>query len=173
MDKKKKVGIKETDKSENIRMGYQTAIEMWAHCGNEVWSRFNVMVVSHSIIIAVTGAAFLKKNPSMVLAFVLASAGLILCILWVIMMERAFAYQNYYLFSARKFEESEAVAPVKIISKGKDFSTIDELLGINKGCLLSPIRRWLHRTINAQKASYLVISMFGIIYIFFLIKVFI
>lgn len=165
MFEKEKEELNGTTETENARMGYQMAIGMWAHCGDEVWSRFNVMLVAHSVIVAVIGSAILNKNPSMTLAIVLSITGLLFCILWAIMMERAFAYQNYFLFSARELEESGAVTPVKTISRGKDFGRIDEILGLKKGTLLSDIRQWLHRNINAQKASYLVIGIFGIIYI--------
>ena len=151
--------------AENNRIGYQAAIDMWAHCGDEAWSRFNVMLVAHSILIAIAGSALLKDKPLILLTFILSVAGMFLSFLWAIMMERAFAYQNYFLYSARDFEENESVDPVKTIFKGKSFENIEEYLGQRSRTSAGRIRKWIHKNIYAEKASYLVISIFGLIYL--------
>ena len=159
-------GIEEKGyKIENIRIGYQTAIEMWAHCGDEAWSRFNVMLVAHSILIAIAGSALLRDSPLIYLTFILSAAGLFLSILWGIMMERAFAYQNYFLLSARDIEENGSMAPIETISKGKKFETIEDFLGHKGKPLSGGFRKWIHKNVPAEKASYLVITIFGLIYL--------
>lgn len=164
---------KMTNSVDNVRVGYQSAVEMWAHCGDEVWARFNVMLIAHSIIVAIGGSALLRTPRLTLLTIVVSIAGFLLCILWAIMMERAFAYQNYYLFKARELEEKGYIEPINAISQGKDFEKIEEVTGLTEGVLLSCIRKWLHKNVSAQKASYIVIGIFGTIYIIlFLLAVF-
>lgn len=150
---------------ENARIGYQAAIEMWAHCGDEAWSRFNVMLVAHSILIAIAGSALLKDAPLVSLTFVLSAAGIVLSALWAIMMERAFAYQNYFLISARDIEESGGMAPITTISRGKNFQDIESFLEQKSRRSLGRFRKSVHKHIYAEKASYMVITVFGVIYL--------
>jgi len=57
------------------------------------------------------------------------------------------------------------VVPIETISKGKKFDNIEEYLN-NKGKPLpGVILKWIHRNIQAEKASYLVIAIFGLIYV--------
>jgi len=38
--------------TENAKVGYQVAIELWIYEGELVWSKFNVMLVANSIVLA-------------------------------------------------------------------------------------------------------------------------
>ena len=156
-------------KTKNIRIGYQMAIEMWAHCGDEVWSRFNSMLVAHSIIVYAGISALLENPPFKNLIYILSVAGIVICFLWAIMMERAFAYQDYYLFTARDWEESASgeLAPIKTISVGRDFRHVGKNSDIKEGCFDCISKWFLH--INAKRASIYVIVVFEVLYIFLFI----
>ncbi|MBA3011051.1 MAG: hypothetical protein KJ658_08020 [Proteobacteria bacterium] len=156
---------KTEDNIENIRIGYQSAIDMWAHCGDEAWSRFNVMLVAHGILIAIAGSALLKNPPFIILTLILTIAGLFLSFLWVIMMERAFAYQSYFLFVARDFEENGTMAPVETILEGRKFDDIETFLSSKGRPMPGKLLKWIHKKISAENASYLVILIFTLIYL--------
>ena len=52
---------------ENARVGYTKAVDLWIYMGGEVWSRFNVMLVANSIVLAAVGilaSAILTGNLS-------------------------------------------------------------------------------------------------------------
>jgi hypothetical protein len=70
-----------TDAIDNARTGYQVAIDMWGEMGNEVWAKFNVMLVANSIVIAVVGVVLTSPRVSPTLTIFLPVVGIILCLL--------------------------------------------------------------------------------------------
>jgi hypothetical protein len=159
-----------SDQTYNARIGYQVAIEMWAHSGEEVWARFNVMLVANSIIIAVVGVALTSQRALPALTVLLPVVGIILCLLWLILMKRGFDYQIYYILSASELEERYLAGTVKTISRGAAFACGKEV-SIQTGNGLTNRRMgFWSRLLTAQSASYFVIILFMIVYIVMLLQ---
>ena len=154
---------------ENARIGYQTAIELWAHSGDEVWARFNVMLVANSIIIAIIGFLLTADQIPIAIAIILPIVGIILCILWVIMMKRGFDYQLYYLLAARELEEMYLLEPIQTISRGGIYASGEEIYLTLDGKKSSFRMSFWSRFLRAHIASYLVVILFILVYISLLV----
>lgn len=87
---------------ENIRVGYQVANTLRVERANEIWSQFNAMVTSHSILIAATVALFTTTNVKG--ARWLAWIGLILCVLWFFLHGRGRYWVGRYRNASLKLE---------------------------------------------------------------------
>ncbi len=117
---KTSIDIVENDDKIDARVGYENAINLWVYQGEQIWARFNVMLVANSIMIfAITNT----NNPSLPLPHltkVLAGVGLAICIAWYFLMRRANKYQTYYIYSAIELERR--LSKVSTVSRGKDFA---------------------------------------------------
>ena len=63
---------------------------MWVYAGNLLWSKFNALLVAHSLVLAAYG--FLSAANPLPTAFSrgLPIAGLILCVVWALLLRRGF-----------------------------------------------------------------------------------
>jgi hypothetical protein len=158
---------------ETAHVGYQVAVSLWSHAGNEVWTRFNMMLVANSIIIAVIGIALSAQRNLNLLTASMSATGIALCIAWYLITKRGFAYQVYYLFSAREIEEQYLSNTIHTMSRGGPFGygkpinlTID-----NKPMTFQMDRT--SRLLSAQKGAYLTVLVFVVIYGVLLVQTFI
>jgi len=83
------------DLEENARIGYQAAVDLWIAEGEQIWARFNAMLVVNSIIVAVIGFALGGQRMLPVITVSLPIAGLVVCAVWYVLMKRDFEYQAY------------------------------------------------------------------------------
>jgi len=111
-----------SDGLEATLVGYQMAISLWIHHSEQVWARFNIMFVGHSIVIAAIGLIATSQRPSPLLAILLSFLGFFLCVLWFVLIRRGNEYAEYYTLTARELEERYLPAHVKTVSRGGLFA---------------------------------------------------
>lgn len=161
-----------SDQLENARAAYQVAIEMWGQLGQEVWAKYNVMLVANSIVIAVVGLAFTSTRPLPSLIAYLPIVGIILCLLWFIMTKRSYDYQVYYLLSARELEEQYLASTVKTLSRGATFASGQTVsIDLANQAVNRRMSFW-SRILSGQSASYITILLFVILYGFLILQSF-
>ena len=121
------------DDMENARIGYQTALEYAANEKQLVWIRSSGMIVSNSIIIAVSGSLFNTAAKGEAVSIVLGIAmvvlsliGALICLLWMHSVEYTTKMSSYYLWSARKLEEKHLAPTVTTFEYGGILSNDEE-----------------------------------------------
>lgn len=107
-------------KRKNILTGYQAAINLWMYQGEQVWARFNIMLVANSIVVAAIALAITSQDPLPIFTEFLPIVGIILCVFWFLLIKRESEYADYYINSARELEE-QYLAPIKTVSRGGSF----------------------------------------------------
>jgi hypothetical protein len=149
---------------ENVRIGYQVAVNFATFHAENVWSIFNAMLVANTIV--ATGSS-LVTNGGALAAFkvLLPIVGLTLCAAWFLLVNRAHAKAIYYTLSARELEEQFLSHRVRIISRGGDFSDGSEVsLKIGEKQTVRQMPRWV-RHIRGEWITYGVIVVFMAIYV--------
>jgi hypothetical protein len=155
---------------ENARVGYQVAVDLWAHIGQTAWSVMSAMLVAHSIVIAGIGLALTSSRQLTSFSIVLPVLGLVLCVTWLLLATRTFAMRTYYVLSARELEENYLAREVKTIARGGSFAEGEAVELVLKGtprirrigCLGRARAHWL---------CYALIGVFGVLYIVSLFEV--
>ena len=90
---------------EDIRVVYQAAVAAYTYEGTQIWSRFNAMLVAHSILLAINGQLLLDPaNRYYVLAIALAAVGFLMSLLWLVITMRGFAYHDAFVTAAKQQE---------------------------------------------------------------------
>lgn len=123
---------------ENIRIGYQVAVDLWGIDNQAHWARFSSMLVANSIIIGVIGLVLTSNkqdilyhgNPYLLLVF-WSIIGFVLILIWYFLMEKDFADIKYYTTCAKLFEIQLGIGTVDgydidkqlLRSKGQRIST--------------------------------------------------
>ncbi len=108
------------DTLEEIKVGYQKAIDLWTYEGQLIWARFNAMLVANTIIVTILGFFANKKTTPHSITIVLSTSGVLLCLTWYVMMKRGFSYYKYWIFSARELEQQ--LSALKTVSRGGAFA---------------------------------------------------
>jgi hypothetical protein len=109
---------------DNARIAYQAAISLTAHEGSNIWVRYGLMLVAHTIILSVVGFTLNFPQPAKSLIGIgLSVVGLVLCALWSIVNGVGWRYFFYWIFSARELEELH-LAPIQVV--GRAFPVADE-----------------------------------------------
>jgi len=151
--------------TEEARIGYQVAVDLWTYEGEQNWARFNVMLVANSIFIAVLGLAVTGQTRSPSISIVLSIVGLILCIAWFIITKRGFDYQTYYVLSARELEERFLSDMVKTVSRGGTFADGRPISIQIDGKPKTLRMSWWSRLARAGSISLTVVLVFAIMYV--------
>src|SRR4051812_32678421 len=81
------------------------------------WSRFNIMVAANSVIITGTGVAASHQTDLYWLARALPIAGFLLCIMWIMMMIRAFMYHELWRTSTCEIEKEFSESSIRTLEK--------------------------------------------------------
>jgi len=152
---------------ENARVGYEATLTIWIAQTQLIWSRFNVIIVVNSIILAAISLTIWSNHAlSASLTRALCFVGLVVSLAWLFAYRRARQLNSYLLSSARELE-SYLADPVVTISRGTVFSQGKEVTlaidGEKKKLRLS----WLARTELAKNESfyYILIAIFMVVYI--------
>jgi hypothetical protein len=158
------------ERLENARVGYQAALDLWNTQAQLASSRFNVMVVANSIILATIGLAIAySRSFPLLFTQALSIVGIVLCLVWLHAHWRASQYNNYLALSARELE-SNLSDSVVTVSRGASFSEGNEVtLTIDnerKRLRLS----WLPRLARTESFSYFSIASFLLLYIYLLLR---
>jgi hypothetical protein len=149
---------------ENALIGYQMAIHLWTYQGEQWWTRFNIMLVANSIIVASIGFTTTSTQHNSFM-LILPIVGLLLCAIWFILIRREIGYADYYVMSARELEEKYLQNSVKTVSRGGLFAE-GKPVNIEIDGKLKELRmNRLARMMRAKTAGNLVILLIASIYI--------
>jgi hypothetical protein len=115
---------------EDIRAGYQAAVQMVSYEGQKRWTSTTVFVqLSITLVAASLAPAFipgLAQQASSVLGLLFSVLGLIASVIWLCLLLRYEKITLYWLLSARELEALMASA-VKSFQRGKDFAAGDSV----------------------------------------------
>jgi hypothetical protein len=136
-------------KEEDTRTAYEVAAGLYMAENQLTWDRFNVMLVANSVVLAGAGVAGDEDNLFRPAVVSLPIIGILLCIMWVLMMDRGFRYHDHWRDSAELIE---------------DDLNIDEEKKTIKNARLPGILR-------AHKFAYLVVGLFATVYLSMLIYI--
>jgi hypothetical protein len=150
--------------TDDARIGYQTAIDLWTNESEQSWARFNAMLVANSAILAVIGLAETNSPPIHLFSIGLSFAGLFLCGIWLIIIKRGFDYQNYYVMSAREIEERFLANTIKTVSRGGTFADGQPINIIIDGKPKMLRMSWCSRIAKTEYICIIVICIFMVIY---------
>ena len=151
--------------TENAKVGYQVAIELWTYEGELVWSKFNAMLVANSIVLALIGFTLNSNQLPQVLAVGMPVAGLLLCLAWFLLTKRGFDNYVYWILSARELEERHLAPIVRTVSRGAylaDGGKVEIAVG---GKSRKYQMGWFSRLLRAEWSAYLVIIVFAVMYV--------
>jgi hypothetical protein len=101
----------------SIEVGYQKAIDLWMHEGRLFWMEFNIMLLINVLIVTLAYNKQYAISPS----FMSPAVGLVVCFVWIAMMQRTRAYFTYWAFSARELEDKLSGADIKTVCRGALF----------------------------------------------------
>lgn len=150
---------------EDARVAYSAAISLWAYEGESAWSRFNAMLVANSILLAFIGLLYDTDNQPKTLMTGIAGFGILLCAVWWVLSVRAFAYQNYWVLSARELEERYMSPVVRTAARGGDFAQgrpVELFIG---GKTITRRVPWAGRVARVALSSNLIIGGFLLGYV--------
>jgi hypothetical protein len=150
---------------ETVRSDYQLAVNLLTSEENGIWTRSNFMLLANSIVIAAISIVLTSKEKPLILIKGLPIFGIILCIIWLLLIDRGFSYRKYFILSAR---ELEACIPnsAKILTKGEAFSEGKNTTFEISGCCIHHRMSWFGRLLSGKNNTYLIIVVFMFIYIF-------
>ncbi len=103
---------------EDIRLGYETAVNLRIARSEELWSQFNGIMTANTILLAAIGF-----SVAVDLKVAFARVGLFLTFVWFILHERGVQYIKYYTVSGRELEYFLDV--VKILIRRDEFKRGD------------------------------------------------
>ncbi len=139
------------EQMETVRIGYQVAVNLFMYESNQVWSRFNIMVLANSIlfggiILILTSESLSLPERGLLrfLVWALSVGGLLLCGLWLWITIRGTANFDRYMCTAKGFEARLKI-PIQILH--------------------AP----LPQGVPVRVLSYLIIVLFGLGYVLLLV----
>jgi len=125
-----------SEQAENIRVGYQAALDV-ANCENKlIWSEFNNLILINSIVVSAT---ILSNLDYIFVKIIFHALGILISLLLYFAIRRGFKYLDFYKRNARLFEKD--LSPLKMISEGKNLAEgMEYTVGEEK----FPCNKWLN-----------------------------
>ena len=155
---------------DDVRCGYQTAVDMCIYEGELIWARYNAMLVANTLIITAIGLSFAGATRLWLLSIVLPVVGIVLCWMWFIFAKRGADYLYYWVWSARELEQKLSNAAVKTFSRGAEFAAGRPVTFELDGKIQSLQMSYWSRTGNFQRVLLLSPKIFLLIYVVFLVE---
>ena len=153
---------------ENARVGYQTALLLHTAEGASIWSKFNAMMVTNGILVALIGIIAVSQNEIIYEFVFIPALGILFSILWTFIIIRGFDYHFYWLFSARELEEKYLSDCVKTICRGGEFADNNGVsIEIDGKMRYVPMTWW--GQVPSKKAVYCCIFSWIALYFYLLI----
>jgi hypothetical protein len=150
------------DDSNKIATAYQAAIEMANHEGDNVWSRFNVTIVANSVILfALTSDVLIDTSEG---SKIFAILGILLCLAWLPLMKRSFAYETYYILKARMIEEHLELGTLNVLDDGSKLGNRETVQVLHYRKRMGSLA-----SIPARKVVDFIIGLFFSAYFWFLL----
>ncbi|MFA7296718.1 MAG: hypothetical protein WC211_05965 [Dehalococcoidia bacterium] len=98
---------------------YQVAISMATAEGEAIWSRANAYLLANSILVAAIVLTPERQTTSLFLVPGMATAGIVLSVIWGLSTERGFRQQRRFVALAREIEERASLpAQVTVLMRG-------------------------------------------------------
>ena len=133
--------------------GYRAAIQMISYEGQ--------LLTANVFIVALIGAV-LKFYPELnFLAKLLPVLGAAICVTWILITMRQFDYYRYWFAWARELEKVGLAPASKMLAEGQRFSS-GEGVTVDGDTIRM---RWGSRLFKIQWLIYVVVIMFGIVYV--------
>ena len=139
---------------ENVRVGYEVAVNLWTYQGNLNWNRFNAMLTANGVIVSVIGFVLSSESRLTAFAVVLPMVGLVLCALWTVFAARGFAYHKYWGLQARELEESYLAPAVRTVCRAKSPEKGGEVA-----------LKGLSRLGGQKEVTYAVIGIYAVVFV--------
>ncbi len=159
-----------TEIEKHAHIAYRVAVDQLINEGNLFWSRFNVLIVANSVIVAAIGFTFKANQPLILLAVTLPIMGLVLCFLWFLMTKSGFNVCYNYSLQCREFEENHLAESARPITKAIRYSCGETITySIPNAPILTKIDK-LTRVLDIRRVSYLIIVVFAIVYLISLVQ---
>jgi hypothetical protein len=116
------------DRADNVRSGYQGAIELWSYCGQTVWSTLSAALISQSIMI-LGFVEILGRGTKIGTLFwfspILPVLGIGLLWQFCKIINRHFGYMDYYVGAANELEG--LLPPVDTVHEGGRLQSLSPL----------------------------------------------
>jgi hypothetical protein len=103
---------------DNIRVGYQMAIQLWTSESNVIWAKFGGMATAHTILLGTIGLGLTASSPMKFVPALLSCVGVVICLAWAAITRRSFNYLNYCIRYARSLER-DGLSPVSLVQSGR------------------------------------------------------
>ena len=153
--------------SENLQLGYQSAIALWVYEGNLIWAKYNTMLVANSIVLAVVGLSLGSETLPALFSQLLPVAGIFLCLLWWQLTKRGFDQYRYWILCTREIEE-KFNGEIDIASRGGRFASGQTVtFSIDGGTVTHKLSRGA-TGIRAAQNAYIGIAVFALLYVLLL-----
>ena len=153
---------------ENVRVGYQAAIELWIYEGQNNWQRFNAMLVANSILIATIGLSLRDRDPLVIIAAGASFIGIMLCLMWITLTSRGADYHEYWVKSARELEVKLDSSDVRTVDRGAQFASGNVVTFDFDEAENQHRMSWLSRRLRIQTIARGVVLAFLAIYVLML-----
>ena len=153
-------------RAEDVRMGYQVAVDCTIKEENLFWNQFNALLLANSILITAISFAISSQAE---FTSIMAVSGIFICFLWYQLTERRSDYRNYYLLSAREIEENYMDFPVQTFSRGGDFADGSTVGMKINGRYRNHQKSFFGSLLDIRYWSFFIITIFLMIHVVFLL----
>lgn len=150
---------------EAAKLGYEMAIQLWIYEGNSIWSKFNVMLVVHTILFNLLASKESSNYISHISAF-----GIVISLLWLIMTKKGFYSLDYWIYTARELEENHFNNIIKNVKRGNKFTSGSKITFAFKGNNSLKIQKPLN-WLNNRFSAYIIIYLIIFVYIYIFLKI--
>jgi hypothetical protein len=143
--------------------GYRASLQMIACEGRLIWSVFGSMLAANAFVVTLIGA-IVKLYPNLMpLGKVLPVLGILVCVAWILITTRQFAFYHYWFACGRHYE-SKISSKLTILQDGKRFANGESVTVHAKQERLSCVVRCF----RVQWLIYIVVGFFVAIYMLLL-----
>lgn len=164
----------ESENVENAQIGYDVAMATCQWEGELIWSKFNAMLVANSVVLAILGLTITYTGTRQLnlVTVVISIAGIVLSLLWGLLTRRGFYNYKYWIRCARELEGH--LLPVESVHRGATYAKGDKVtfkIRDKDGKVIDDHFQLgsVIQHFNVETSSYLIISLFAVMYILALI----
>jgi hypothetical protein len=152
----------------NVEIGYQAALQRADTEAAIIWGTFNSMVAVNAITIAVYVGWLTAAGARLpFLPIGLPVFGVVVCLIWLLMLNRQFAYYRYWFACARSLES--ALEGVQVIQNGKVYADGQEVEILGKVTKEKMQMSRAARSVRVEKLAKFLIVMFMAAYALLLV----
>lgn len=150
---------------EIAKLGYESAIQLWAAENEGRHEEYNAMLVANSLILAAIGFSYQTTSFYPPVKYLLPIIGIVICLAWYMSGKRAIEKAIFWIYCARELEGKFFKSVFQHLFRGHLFGkgkAIDFLL---EGQIKSRQMKFWGRHVKGQVFSNLIILLFSIMYI--------